>query len=125
MSKGRDRRFGGKVFLVHLLYDVAFLAFFLLALPYFAYRLCTSRRYRAGLLQRLGFVPRRPGGKPAVWVHGVSAGEVKAVPPLMARIAREASTYASMRGLMMIASGQSFSAWNIGMADRTPLIRAI
>ena len=29
-----------------------------------------------------------------------------------------------MRGLMMIASGQSLSAWNIGMAERTPRIRA-
>jgi hypothetical protein len=30
-----------------------------------------------------------------------------------------------MLGGKMMASGQSFLAWNIGMADRTPEIRAI
>jgi hypothetical protein len=30
-----------------------------------------------------------------------------------------------MRPRTTTASGQSFSAWNIGMAERTPLIRAM
>ena len=29
-----------------------------------------------------------------------------------------------MRGFSTTASGQSFSAWNIGIAERTPRIRA-
>ncbi len=30
-----------------------------------------------------------------------------------------------MRGFTTTASGQSFRAWNIGMAERTPLMRAM
>ena len=30
-----------------------------------------------------------------------------------------------MRGAITAASGQSFSAWNIGIAERTPRMRAM
>jgi hypothetical protein len=44
---------------------------------------------------------------------------------IIARTCRETSTYRSIRPFTTTASGQSFSAWNIGMAERTPLIRAM
>ena len=36
------------------------------------------------------------------------------------RTSRPAFRYFSMFGLITTACGQSFSAWNIGMAERTP-----
>ncbi len=51
-----------------------------LGLPWFVVRMTTSRRYRAGIRQRLGLVPpaARTDGGPCLWVHGVSVGEVMA-----------------------------------------------
>ncbi len=39
---------------------------------------------------------------------------------ISARMAREASVYAGKRGFTTTASGQSASALNIGIAERTP-----
>src|SRR5450631_113825 len=60
----------------------ALLAFLLvLTLPYWLVQMMRHGKYRAGLRQRFGAVPaaladRR--GKPAIWVHAVSVGEVVA-----------------------------------------------
>jgi 3-deoxy-D-manno-octulosonic-acid transferase len=64
--------------LLHLVYDGSFLLLLVAGLPWFALRFATSRRFRRGLKQRLGFVPVRAGTGPCVWIHGVSVGEVKA-----------------------------------------------
>ncbi len=71
----------------HLLYDLCFLGFVLVGSPYFLFRIATSRRFRKGLPQRLGFVPVRPRKGGRVWIHGVSVGEVKAAQPLVAALA--------------------------------------
>ncbi len=47
-------------------------------------KIATSRRWRAGLSQRLGAVPPRAGDRPCIWVHGVSVGEVLAARTLVA-----------------------------------------
>ncbi|MGH7378530.1 MAG: 3-deoxy-D-manno-octulosonic acid transferase, partial [Candidatus Methylomirabilales bacterium] len=49
-------------------------------------RLFTRRRYRAGLCERLGGVPRRQGSRPCIWLHAVSVGELRAALPLLAGI---------------------------------------
>ncbi len=46
-------------------------------------RFFTRRRYRAGILQRLGGVPLRPGNRPCLWIHAVSVGELRAAIPLI------------------------------------------
>lgn len=60
----------------------ALLALFLVAtLPYWLLQMLRHGKYRAGLRQRLGGVPpalREEYGKPVVWVHAVSVGEVVA-----------------------------------------------
>src|SRR5580692_1900390 len=60
----------------------ALLAFFLvLTLPYWLLQMIRHGKYRAGLRQRFGAVPRVLAGrdaKPAIWVHAVSVGEVVA-----------------------------------------------
>ena len=53
---------------------------------------------------------------------GSMAGVISSI---IARIRREVSTYTSIRPRTTTASGQSFSAWNIGIAERTPLMRAM
>jgi 3-deoxy-D-manno-octulosonic-acid transferase len=60
----------------------ALLAFLLvLTLPYWLVQMMRHGKYRAGLRQRFGAVPPAladRGGKPAIWVHAVSVGEVVA-----------------------------------------------
>ena len=72
-----------------ILLDLVYVALALLALPYVLFRMVTSRRWRAGLRERLGFVPRRSGGKRCVWIHAVSVGEANAARLLVELIDRE------------------------------------
>ncbi len=62
--------------LFSLLADFAYLVFFAISLPYFLYRMATTGKYRAGLKERLGFVPERSSTKRCIWIHGVSVGEI-------------------------------------------------
>jgi 3-deoxy-D-manno-octulosonic-acid transferase len=52
--------------------------------------MATSGKYREGLAERLGRVPRRlravPEGAPVVWVHAVSVGEVLAASRMIAEL---------------------------------------
>ena len=47
----------------------------LVSAPYVLARMAVSERWRAGLLQRLGFVEPRPGERPCLWLHCASVGE--------------------------------------------------
>jgi 3-deoxy-D-manno-octulosonic-acid transferase len=71
------------------LLDAAYFLLALLASPYVLFRMARSRRWRAGLKQRLGFIPPRSGDKPCVWVHAVSVGEVSASRTLTDLILKE------------------------------------
>ncbi|NUN53900.1 MAG: 3-deoxy-D-manno-octulosonic acid transferase, partial [Planctomycetaceae bacterium] len=53
------------------------------------FKMLTSRRWRAGLRERLGGVAPREGTRPCLWIHGVSVGEVLAARTLVARIREE------------------------------------
>ncbi|MFH1854414.1 MAG: 3-deoxy-D-manno-octulosonic acid transferase [Candidatus Omnitrophota bacterium] len=62
---------------MHFLYNIAFIVFGIVYLPY----LIITKRYRYGLLERLGFLPERvrtisSKGK-IIWIHAVSMGEMK------------------------------------------------
>lgn len=54
--------------------------------PWWLARMATSGRYRAGLTQRLGLIPRgiaaRVRGRKIIWLHAVSVGEVLAATEL-------------------------------------------
>jgi len=67
----------------------------LLSLPYWLYQMLRHGKYRRGLAERLGSVPRRLGqtsqenkSAPAIWLHAVSVGEVLAVSGLIDEMRR-------------------------------------
>ena len=66
-----------------------YLDFLLLAAPYWLWKLPQARRYRAGLLERLGFVRRMRGGVRRLWIHAASVGEAS-VPQNLVALFREA-----------------------------------
>jgi 3-deoxy-D-manno-octulosonic-acid transferase len=74
---GASTRWWYALFL-HLLYDACYFAALVAASPFLLFKMATSDRYRAGLLERLGFGPSRKSGRPCLWLHGVSVGEVLA-----------------------------------------------
>ena len=63
------------------LYSAVLAVALVLTLPYWVYQMLRRDKYRAGLLERLGRVPQRiaAGGRPIIWVHAVSVGELLAV----------------------------------------------
>src|SRR3989338_1586113 len=83
--------------IAYFLYNACLFAYFLIAGPYYLLHVLLREHYRAGLLQRLGFVPFRPSTEPVlslpkdsgrtgnqdernnlrVWFHGVSVGEIQ------------------------------------------------
>lgn len=72
------------------LYQLVFPLALLVAAPWWLLRMVTTARYREGLAERLGWVPRRlllPGDeREVIWVHAVSVGEVIAVLRLIAAL---------------------------------------
>ena len=56
-------------------------------LPYWLWKLPQGRRYRAGILHRLGFVPHMPA-TPRLWLHCASVGEAAIPRRLVAEIRR-------------------------------------
>jgi len=67
---------------MYALYSALLALFLVLTLPYWLLQMMRHGKYRAGLRQRFGAVPpalaSRDDGKPAIWVHAVSVGEVVA-----------------------------------------------
>jgi 3-deoxy-D-manno-octulosonic-acid transferase len=71
---------------MYWLYSALLAAGLLLSLPYWLLESARHGKYRAGLAERLGKVPRRlcrDPHLPAIWVHAVSVGEVIAITGLI------------------------------------------
>jgi 3-deoxy-D-manno-octulosonic-acid transferase len=74
-----------------ILYTCGLFVVLLLGLPYWLVRMATQGKYREGLWDRLGRVPRRlraSDPRQTIWVHAVSVGEVLAA----SRLVKELST---------------------------------
>ncbi|MBL9122031.1 MAG: 3-deoxy-D-manno-octulosonic acid transferase, partial [Planctomycetaceae bacterium] len=66
------------------LLNVVYLALLVGLSPWFAYQALTRGKYRHGWGARLlGNVPRPAGGRPVVWLHAVSVGEVNLLATLL------------------------------------------
>ena len=71
---------------MYLAYSLALAVVFLVGAPYWLVQMLRKSKYRAGLGERLGFVPARllaAKGPTVVWVHAVSVGEVLAAEGLI------------------------------------------
>jgi 3-deoxy-D-manno-octulosonic-acid transferase len=73
---------------MYLLYSALLALFLVLTLPYWILQMMRHGKYRAGLRERLGEVRQefRDSGKPAIWIHAVSVGEVVASSGVIAQL---------------------------------------
>lgn len=74
---------------MYWLYSALLAAALIVTLPYWLMQMSRHGKYRAGLRERMGRVPARlttDAGKPTIWVHAVSVGEVMAVSFLIAEL---------------------------------------
>ena len=71
-------------------YNLALLAALVAGAPWWLWRMATTHKYREGLAERLGRVPpfRDRNGRPVIWLHAVSVGEVLAVSRLVGELDR-------------------------------------
>ena len=66
-----------------VLINLGYLIFIIVASPYYLVRFITTASARQGLGERFGFVPKRDGAKPAIWLHCASVGEVNTAATLI------------------------------------------
>ena len=74
---------------VYFLYSAILALLLILTLPWWVVQMLRLGKYRAGLRERLGWVPKRlsvPDAAPVVWIHAVSVGEVLAIAPLVTEL---------------------------------------
>ncbi len=76
--------------MIVFLYNVGLFVVLVAGAPWWLWRIATTPKYSDGLLERLGWVPKRlravlSGGaaRPSIWIHAVSVGEVLAVTRLV------------------------------------------
>jgi 3-deoxy-D-manno-octulosonic-acid transferase len=81
-------------------YNLALLTGLAASLPWWLWCMVTARKYRQGIGERAGRVPRRlvpvPGGeasRPLIWLHAVSVGEVLAITQLIKGLDAELPGY--------------------------------
>ena len=79
-------------------YNLALIVALVLGAPWWLTGMVTARKYREGLLARIGFLPTRlkalaAAGEPILWLHAVSVGEVLAVTRLVKEMDQEFRGY--------------------------------
>jgi 3-deoxy-D-manno-octulosonic-acid transferase len=93
-------------------YSCALALLLVLGAPWWLFRMAGSGKYREGLSERLGVVPRRirqgVDGQRVVWVHAVSVGEVLAASRLIEEL-----------GARLSADSQGGSAWRVMISTTT------
>ena len=100
------------------LYSIALALALLLAAPFWLGKLRRGGKYREGLRERLGQIPRTrlhapAAGQKVLWVHAVSVGEVLAVAPLVLQL-RAALPQARVFVSTTTRTGQSIARARFG-----------
>ena len=74
--------------MILILYNLALILGLVISAPWWLWRMATTRKYREGLVERLGRVRRGLGlgSSPVIWIHAVSVGEVLAITRLVAEL---------------------------------------
>ena len=77
--------------MISLAYSVLLACVLVAGSPYWLFQMLVRGKYRRGLRERLGSIPRRivDSAKPSIWVHAVSMGELLAVTELASRLKAE------------------------------------
>ncbi|HVJ08299.1 MAG TPA: 3-deoxy-D-manno-octulosonic acid transferase [Acidisarcina sp.] len=79
------------------LYSAALYLTLLVTAPFWLFKIATTEKYRYGLAERLGRLPRRVldarGAQPVIWVHAVSVGELLAASRLIEELSVRAKGY--------------------------------
>ena len=81
---------------MYLIYSALLAAAMLLTLPYWLLQRMRHGKYRAGLGERLGKIPRRlvaQSATPTIWIHAVSVGEVLAISGLATELTKRFSQH--------------------------------
>src|SRR5579863_10555002 len=81
---------------MYWIYSALLAAAMLLTLPYWLLQRMRHGKYRAGLGERLGRIPRRLVAQPArptIWIHAVSVGEVLAISGLATELTKRFSQH--------------------------------
>ncbi len=97
---------------MQLIYVVATWLAFLLLWPF----LLVHTKTRQGQLRRLGFYPPgwpAPGGRPRIWMHGSSAGDLLALKPMVAEMKKR------FPGCVVVMSAFTNSGWQMAK-ERIP-----
>ncbi|MFH1339261.1 MAG: 3-deoxy-D-manno-octulosonic acid transferase [Candidatus Omnitrophota bacterium] len=68
-----------------VLYDLTFIIFAIIYLPYFLFK----KKLHKGFVQRLGFLPRSLNLDRPVWIHAVSVGEARIAEILLRQLRRD------------------------------------
>ena len=95
--------------MILLIYNLALLGALVAGAPWWLWRIATTQKYREGLAQRLGRVPKSlcsPDFRPVIWLHAVSVGEVLAV----SRLVQELSAAFPGHRLMISTTTQTGQA---------------
>ena len=78
--------------MILMFYNIALFMGLVASSPWWLWRMATTQKYREGLAGRLGWVPERlksaSRGRPIIWLHAVSVGEVLAVSRLIGELDR-------------------------------------
>jgi 3-deoxy-D-manno-octulosonic-acid transferase len=101
---------------MYWLYSALLALALLLTLPYWLMQMSRHGKYRASLGERLGRVPERISARPsrpAIWVHAVSVGEVRAVSGLVAELRSRFPEYRLMISTTT-ATGQALARKQFG-----------
>ena len=79
--------------MIQVFYNVALIAGLIVSAPWWLWKMLSTHKYREGLPARLGRVPEAlrdnlvADGRPVIWIHAVSVGEVLGVTRLVAELA--------------------------------------
>ena len=85
-ARSRRSRSWLRAALTMAVYQLAFLLGLCVYSPVLLWRSLIDARYRRSFRQRMGRVRIESSGKPIVWIHGVSVGEIKAAANIIARL---------------------------------------
>ena len=78
---------------MYFIYNILLFSVSFLALPFILFAMLSTKKYRSGLSQKVGFVPdsilSKLAGERPVWIHAVSVGEVMTTIPLIRKLKKK------------------------------------